>query len=289
MIWKARHFEFRFPRPAVIMGIVNVTPDSFSDGGRFLAPESAIEHGMELVRQGADILDIGGESSRPGAESVTESEELRRVIPVIEALASRVSVPLSVDTVKPGVAEAAFRAGASIVNDIAANRGDLEIWRIAARFQAGYVAMHMQGTPRTMQVAPRYNDVAGEVFSFFRETLSRMGQAGLGADHVALDVGIGFGKSPDHNLELLGRMALFTQIPRPRVLGVSRKSFLGHLAGASVDHRLPGALAVSCLARQEGVEVYRTHDVAETVQALRVADAVLARRPAGSSQKHGIA
>ena len=289
MVWKARHFEFCFPRPAVIMGIVNVTPDSFSDGGRFLAPESAIAHGIELVRQGAEILDIGGESSRPGAESVTEDEELRRVIPVIEGLASRVSVPLSVDTVKPGVAEAALLAGASIVNDIAANRNDSELWRITARFGAGYIAMHMQGTPRTMQVAPHYDDVASEVLSFFRETLARMAQAGLGADHVALDIGIGFGKSPDHNLELLARMALFTQIPRPRVLGVSRKSFLGHLAGASVEHRLPGALAVSCLARQEGVEVYRTHDVAETAQALRVADAVLARRPADPSLKHGIA
>lgn len=288
MVWKARHFEFRFPRPAVIMGIVNVTPDSFSDGGRFLAPESAIAHGVELVRQGADILDIGGESSRPGAEAVPETEERRRVLPVIRGLAASVQVPLSIDTTKPGVAAAALEAGASIINDIATHRGEPDLWQLAAQTGAGYIAMHMQGTPQTMQAAPSYQDVSAEIFRFFQDTLARMAQADLPPEQVALDVGIGFGKSLEHNLELLARMALFRQIPRPRVLGVSRKSFLGHLSGASVCDRLPGALAVSCLARQDGVEIFRTHDVAETVQALRVADAVMARRPTERPHEHGI-
>ncbi len=278
MLWKARHFDFRFPRPALIMGIVNVTPDSFSDGGRFFSTSDAVEHGLSLVQAGADILDVGGESTKPGALPVSEAEECRRVLPVIRELATRTHVPISIDTMKPGVAEAAMNAGASIINDVAAHRSDPALWRVAAQFEAGYVAMHMQGTPQTMQAAPAYSDVTAEVLAFFQGVLAGVAKAGVASHHVVLDVGIGFGKALEHNLELLGHLAAFRQLGRPLLLGVSRKSFLGRLTGASVEDRLPGALATSCLARAAGVELFRTHDVAETTQALRVADAVLAHQ-----------
>jgi len=276
MLWSIRQHHYRFPRPALVMGVVNVTPDSFSDGGRFLDADAAVQHGLALVRQGADILDVGGESTRPGAPTVPETEERRRVIPVVRRLAELAGVPVSIDTMKPAIAEEALSEGASIVNDVAAHRADPAMWRLLARTGAGYVAMHMQGEPATMQEAPQYTDVTAEVLEFFRVTLDGLARAGVAADQVALDVGIGFGKSLEHNLELLARMPSFTQLGRPLLLGVSRKSFLGRLSGAPTHERLPGALAVSSLARARGVAVFRTHDVAETAQALRVTDAVLA-------------
>lgn len=276
MLWKARQFEFRFPRPALIMGIVNVTPDSFSDGGRFLNPDAAVARGLSLVEEGADILDIGGESTRPGAVPVPEDEERRRVVPVIRRLARETGVPISIDTMKASVADDALEAGASIVNDVAACRRDSGLWRLVAAAGAGYVAMHMQGTPATMQTAPEYGDVTTEVFAFFSSTVEALGSAGVSAEHVVLDPGIGFGKAPKHNLELLARMGAFTQLRRPLLLGVSRKSFLGHVTGAGIVDRLPGALAASCLARDRGVGIFRTHDVAATAQAMRVAEAILA-------------
>jgi dihydropteroate synthase len=279
MHWKARHFEFRFPRPALIMGIVNVTPDSFSDGGRFLSTADAVAHGLALVQAGADILDVGGESTKPGALPVSDPEERRRVLPVIRQLAAKAGVPISIDTMKPGVAEAALEAGASIINDVAANRTDPALWQVAAQSGAGYVAMHMQGNPQTMQEAPTYSDVTAEVLAFFRGILANLANVGVASPQVVLDVGIGFGKTLEHNLELLGHLATFRQLGRPLLLGVSRKSFLGRLTGAPVDGRLPGALATSCLARAAGVEIFRTHDVAETTHALRVADAVLSHQP----------
>ena len=209
------------------MGVVNVTPDSFSDGGRFLNPEAAVAHALELAGQGADILDIGGESTRPGAEPVSEAEELRRVIPVIEKLAAAVKIPLSIDTMKPAVAHAALQAGASIVNDVAANRKDDAMWRVAAEFRAGYICMHAQGTPQTMQKNPVYADVVREVGEFFGERLKRLNACGVAADQVVLDVGIGFGKTLEHNLQLLANLRSFTTMARPLLLGVSRKSFIG--------------------------------------------------------------
>ncbi len=277
MLWRTRNLEFRFPRPALILGVVNVTPDSFSDGGRWANVDDAVAHGLNLAREGADILDIGGESTRPGAVPVSEEEELRRVLPVIRRLATETPVPISIDTMKPAVAEAAIEAGAAIINDVAAHRTDPALWQVVARTGAGYIAMHMRGAPPTMQEAPTYRDVVGEVLRFFRGILARLAAAGVSTEQVALDVGIGFGKALEHNLELLGRMATFRQLGRPLVIGVSRKSFLGRLTGAPVDGRLPGALAVSCLARASGVEIFRTHDVSETAQALRVAEVVLAR------------
>jgi len=274
LIFRARQFAFTFPRPTIVMGIVNVTPDSFSDGGRFLEPASAVEHGLEQVARGAEIIDVGGESTRPGAEPVSEAEELRRVLPVIERLASRVKVPVSIDTQKPAVARAALQAGASIVNDIAANRADDELWRIVAEAKAGYICMHMQGTPQTMQLNPVYRDVVGEVRDFFVDRLERLKGAGVDAVQVVLDPGIGFGKTLEHNLQLLAGLERFTNLERPVLLGVSRKSFIGKLLGAEVGARLPAALACACLAIRAGAQMVRTHDVAETLQAARMTEAI---------------
>lgn len=278
MLLRARQFTFRFPRPALIMGIVNVTPDSFSDGGKFLDADRAVAHGLELVSQGADILDIGGESTRPDAQPVGETEELRRVLPVIEKLARQVKVPLSIDTMKPAVARAALAAGASLVNDIAANRADDEMWRAVSESGAGYVCMHMQGTPQTMQTDPSYKDLLVEVEDFFRERLRRLNDCGVTAEQVALDVGIGFGKSMEHNLQLLAGLRGFTTLERPLLIGVSRKSFIGKISGAGTDKRLPGSLACASLAVAAGAQIIRAHDVAETVQAVRVTEAVLRRQ-----------
>jgi dihydropteroate synthase len=278
MILRARQFEFKFPRPALVMGIVNVTPDSFSDGGQFLDTSAAVAHAVELVEQGAEILDVGGESTRPGALPVAEEEELGRVIPVIERLAERVRVPLSIDTIKPGVARAALAAGASIVNDVAANRQDDTMWRIVAEAQAGYVCVHMQGTPQTMQVHPVYSDVVREVGEFFEERLEQLRVCGVAREQVIIDPGIGFGKTLDHNLRLLGAVSSFRKSGRPLLLGVSRKSFIGKLLGAEMKARLPGALACACLAVAAGAQLIRAHDVAETAQAIRMTEAILAKQ-----------
>ena len=278
MILRARQFEFSFPRPALIMGVVNVTPDSFSDGGQFLDPNAAVARALELINQGAEILDIGGESTRPRAVPVNEAEELRRVLPVIEQLAGRVGVPVSIDTVKPAVARAALHAGASIVNDVAANREDAAMWHVVAEAQAGYVCLHMQGTPQTMQANPVYADVVREVGEFFSERIRRLNGCGVGRDQLILDAGIGFGKTPAHNLQLLGGLRSFARLERPLLLGVSRKSFIGELLGAEAAGRLPASLACACLAVEAGAQMIRTHDVAETVQAVRMTEAILASR-----------
>jgi dihydropteroate synthase len=278
MILRAGQFEFSFPRPALVMGIVNVTPDSFFDGGRFLDAEAAVAHALQLVEQGAEIVDVGGESTRPGALPVDESEELRRVLPVIKQLAGRIKVPISIDTAKPGVARAALAAGASIVNDVAANRADDGLWRRVAETRAGYVCMHAQGTPQTMQASPAYTDVVREVGEFFFERIQRLSDCGVGRDQIILDPGIGFGKTVEHNLQLLGAAGSYTGLERPVLLGVSRKSFIGKLLGAELTARLPGALACACLAVAAGVQIIRAHDVAETVQAIRMTEAILAKQ-----------
>jgi dihydropteroate synthase len=300
MLFRARQFEFRFPRPALVMGIVNVTPDSFSDGGKFFSPAKAVAHALELVAQGAEILDIGGESTRPGAEPVSEVEELRRVIPVIEKLAAiwwgeRPREPrleksrparedtrptrkpvLSIDTTKPAVARAALDAGASIVNDVAANRKDDAMWKVVAIFRAGYICMHAQGSPQTMQKNPVYKNVVREVRDFFRERLEKLNACGVSSDHVVFDPGIG--KTLEQNLQLLADLRRFKKLRRPLLLGVSRKSFIWKLTGAALNERLPASLACATLAVADGVQIIRAHDVAETVQAVRLAEALLARR-----------
>ncbi len=281
------------------MGVVNVTPDSFSDGGKFFSPAKAVAHALELVAQGAEILDIGGESTRPGAEPVSEAEELRRVIPVIEKLAKILNKPgrdalprvradrqvsptkailISIDTMKPAVARAALAAGASIVNDVAANRSSDAMWKVVAEFHAGYICMHAQGSPRTMQKNPAYKNVVREVGDFFRERLKQLDAAGISPEQVAFDPGIGFGKTLEHNLQLLADLRRFTKLRRPLLLGVSRKSFIGKLLGATLNERLPASLACATLAVADGVQIIRAHDVAETVQAVRMAEALPARK-----------
>lgn len=271
-------FRFRFPRPALVMGIVNVTPDSFSDGGQFMDARAAEARGLELEAQGAEIIDLGGESTRPGAAPVEEREEMRRVIPVIKQLSKRLKVPISIDTMKPVVARAALDAGASIVNDVGANREDEAMWLETARAGAGYVCVHAQGTPQTMQVNPSYADVSSEVERFFVERLSRMQNCGVALEQVILDPGIGFGKTLDHNLQLLGDLRRFAVTGRPLLVGVSRKSFMGKMLNVPAAGRLPAGLACAILAVESGVQIVRTHDVAETVQALRMAEAILAKR-----------
>jgi dihydropteroate synthase len=278
VIFRARQFEFVFPRPALVMGIINVTPDSFSDGGKFLDADTAIVHGLKLVEQGADILDIGGESTRPNAEPVGEDEELRRVIPVIEQLAPQIKIPISIDTMKPAVARAALAAGASIINDVAANRSDDAMWQIVSEYRAGYIAMHAHGSPPAMQINPACEDIVRDVEQFFQERLEQLNAGGISSGQIVFDPGIGFGKTLEQNLALLANLASFTKLRRPLLLGVSRKSFMGKLLGAEVNERLPASLACATLAVAAGVQFIRTHDVAETISAVRMAEAVLARK-----------
>lgn len=276
MTFNARQFAFHFPRPMLVMGIVNVTPDSFSDGGDYFDVEAAVAHGLAQVAQGADLLDIGGESTRPGAQLVTEEEELRRVVPVVERLAAQTRVPLSVDTVKPAVARAALAAGASIVNDVGAFRADREMGRTVAEFRAGYVLMHALGLPGIMPAESTGGDVVRAVNEFFSARLAMLvDECGLAPEQVVLDPGIGFGKTLAENLQLLGNLGSFTKWGRPLLLGVSRKSFIGKVTGAGLAERLPGSLACAALAVPAGVNLVRVHDVAETVQAVRVAEAIV--------------
>jgi dihydropteroate synthase len=253
-----------------VMGIVNVTPDSFSDGGRFLDAEAAIAHGLALVEAGADLLDVGGESTRPGADPVDDVEERRRVLPVIEALAAQARVPVSVDTTKASVADAALGVGARIVNDISAARTDPDLLGVVADRGAGYVVMHMQGEPRTMQDAPRYGDVVREVGDFLAERTEVARAAGIADGALALDPGIGFGKTAAHNLELLAHLDAFTaRFEAPIVVGASRKRFLGALLGDdAVDRREDGTLATTVWCVGLGARIVRVHDVRSTTRAI---------------------
>jgi dihydropteroate synthase len=256
------------------MGVVNVTPDSFSDGGLYLDPEAAVAHGAELAAAGAAILDVGGESTRGGAEEVPVEEELRRVLPVVEGLALA-GPEISVDTSKHAVAAAALEAGATIVNDVTALRGDAEMAAVCVSGEATVILMHMAGNPRTMQDDPRYEDVVGEVKAFLAERLEAALAAGIAEDRIWLDPGIGFGKTAEHNLELLRRLAELRELGRPLVVGTSRKSFIGRLDGSEAGDRLGGTIASSVLAAAEGADVLRVHDVAEVAQGVAVAEAIL--------------
>lgn len=272
MLFRARQFRFEFPRPALIMGIVNITPDSFSDGGKFLKPGTAVAHALQLIKDGAQILDIGGESTRPGAKAVSEREELRRVLPLLERLAGRISIPLSIDTMKPSVARAALKAGASIVNDVAANRDEGEMWEIVSEFRAGYICMH---APAILHQKQKQNNVVVAVENFFAGRMKKLRAAGILPDQVVFDPGIGFGKTPLQNLRLLAGLRRFTRLKRPLLLGVSRKSFIEKIVGGNVNERLPASLACAILGVESGAQIIRAHDVAETIQAVRMAEAVL--------------
>ncbi|HYZ29970.1 MAG TPA: dihydropteroate synthase [Thermoleophilaceae bacterium] len=260
----------------LVMGVVNVTPDSFSDGGLFLDPGVAIAHGHALARAGAQILDIGGESTRPGAQPVARDEELRRVLPVIVALADT-GARISIDTTKADVARRALDAGATVVNDISAFRFDPEMAAVTADAGATCVLMHMLGEPRTMQEHPRYENVVSDVKAFLEERLAFAVSQGISEHKIWLDPGIGFGKTLEHNLELIARLDEIVAIGRPVVFGASRKSFLGKLTGRQVDERLAGTIAANIIAYERGAHVFRVHDVAPTVDALRVAAATVRR------------
>lgn len=265
------------PRP-LVMGVLNVTPDSFSDGGRFLEPSVAVDHALRMVAEGANLIDVGGESSRPGAEPVEVSEELQRVIPVMEALARAIAVPLSVDTTKAEVARQAVRSGASIINDISALRLDPAMRRVAAESGAGVILMHMQGAPKTMQRAPEYADVVREVKDFLISSLREATKNGIEPERILLDPGIGFGKNLQQDLTLLAELGSLAEIGRPLCVGVSRKSFIGTVTDAALPDRLPGSLAAAVVAMMNGARLLRVHDVPETVAALKMATAILEHR-----------
>ena len=274
--WKIGDEIFDLDSRGWIMAVLNVTPDSFSDGGRFFDAEKAIEQGRKMIAEGANIIDVGGESTRPGSEPIEEAEEKRRVVPVIEELARQTRALISIDTSKARVAEAALEAGAKIVNDVTGGRGDPAMWRVLAKHHAGFILMHMQGTPRTMQVAPHYSDVVSEVADFFRHQSQRAIESGIDSMTLAFDPGIGFGKTLEHNLSLLRNLERLRLPGRAIVIGVSRKAFLGKISGnnGSVQGRLFPTVGFTSLLRFTGANILRVHDVGPNLEALRVADAL---------------
>jgi dihydropteroate synthase len=275
-LWKIGDKVVDLSKRGMIMGVLNVTPDSFSDGGEFFATDAAIASGIKMALEGADIIDVGGESTRPGAEPVSVKEELRRVIPVLEALRAKIDFFISIDTSKSEVANAALEAGASIINDITGGRGDEKMLSLAAKRKAAIVLMHMQGEPRTMQKNPHYEDVVTEVADFFRQQYGRALECDVDPMAIAFDPGIGFGKTLEHNLTLLKNLERLRVHDRPLVVGVSRKSFLRKLVDSSeMSERTAPTIALTAILRARGADILRVHDVKENVAALRVAEAVL--------------
>jgi len=278
LTWRLPRSELVLGRRTLIMGIVNVTPDSFSDGGRFLSPRAAVDQGLRLLEQGADILDLGGESTRPGAEPVSAAEESARVLPVIRGILDRrPQAVVSIDTYKAAVAEAALEAGAQIVNDVTALRGDPDMAGLVARRGAGLILMHMRGEPRTMQKDPRYEDVVAEVSAFLRERARAAREAGVAREAIVVDPGIGFGKNLEHNLALMRHLGSLRALGYPVLLGASRKTCIGQLTGREQPRdRLWGTLGAHVVGAALGADVVRVHDVAPLKEALSVADAILA-------------
>ncbi|MCZ2343553.1 MAG: dihydropteroate synthase [Bacteroidales bacterium] len=275
MHWLCREYRFTLGHRPLVMGIVNVTPDSFSDGGQFFDPDAAIAHGLQLVADGADILDVGGESTRPGSQPVPAVDELARVLPVVRELAKRTQIPISVDTTKASVARACLDAGAVIVNDITGLTGDPAMPALCAKTGAGVVIMHMQGTPQTMQVDPRYDDVTTSVRDFLSDRIAKLCDAGIPLEALTVDPGIGFGKTMPHNLQLLAHLAELRSLGRPIVLGVSRKGVIGTIINRERGDRLAGSLAVACFATAtHGADIWRVHDVAAHRDAARLYEAI---------------
>jgi len=277
--------RFRLERP-LLMGIVNVTPDSFFDGGRFCDPQRAVAHALRLVEEGADLLDIGAESTRPGALPVDEQEERRRLVPVVAAVAKAVSVPISVDTSKAEVAKAAIDAGAIMVNDVTALRGDSAMVGVVAQAGVALVLMHMQGTPDIMQHAPRYDDVVGEVAQFLAERVRYAIDHGVARDRIVVDPGIGFGKTLGHNLDLLANLRVFAELGYPLLVGPSRKGFIGQLTDQSVEARGWGTAGVVALVVEQGANILRVHDVGPMKDVAKVAVAIARRISAGVREQH---
>jgi dihydropteroate synthase len=276
--WKIGKRVFDVSRHGLIMGVLNVTPDSFSDGGEFFAADKATQRGLQMAAEGAHIIDVGGESTHPGSQPVTVAEELRRVIPVIENLRRKVDVPISIDTSKADVARAAIEAGASIVNDVTGGQGDDEMLPLVAETRSALIIMHMQGIPRTMQIQPRYGDVVAEISEFFRQQFTRAIGLNIDPMTIAFDPGIGFGKTVEHNLELLAQLEQLRPHDRVLVVGVSRKSFLSKLIGSpEISNRLAPVIALTSLLRARGADVFRVHDVKENVYALKASETILQR------------
>jgi dihydropteroate synthase len=270
MTWQLKTKTLSLESTPALMAIVNVTPDSFSDGGKFLSVPRAVEHALQLVEDGADILDIGGESTRPYSEPVSAAEESDRVLPVIEALVKETSIPISIDTSKASVAKAAVAAGAEIINDVTGLQGDPEMLRVAVETGAGVCAMHMQGTPQTMQDDPSYDDVVTDIVSYLRQRKAALLAAGIEPAKICLDPGIGFGKSHQHNIELVNRAEEFLTLESPILIGHSRKGFIGKLIGDKEVERDSGTLAITLLMATKGLHIVRIHEVAATRRALDV-------------------
>jgi dihydropteroate synthase len=274
--WKIGDRIFDVSKHGLVMGVLNVTPDSFSDGGKFLSAEKAVGHGLKMAADGAAIIDVGGESTRPGAEPVAGVEELLRVIPVVKELRAQIDTAISIDTSKAEVACAAVQAGGLIVNDVSGGRNDPEMMPLVAKNKLAFIIMHMQGNPRTMQIEPQYVDVVSEVADFFRQQYARALECGIDPMAIAFDPGIGFGKTLEHNLELLARLEELRVHNRPLVIGVSRKAFLAKLTGSSdMEERFASTVALTSLLRTRGADVFRVHDVKENVNAVRVTEAIL--------------
>jgi dihydropteroate synthase len=276
MLWQIADRAIDLSRHALLMGVLNVTPDSFSDGGEFFTTEKAVEQGMRMAEEGADIIDVGGESTRPGGEAVSAHTELSRVLPVIAQLRAKVSALISIDTTKAVVARGALEAGASIINDVSGGRADSKMMNLAAEKKAALIIMHMQGTPQTMQRNPHYDDVVREVADFFRQQYARALECGIDSMAIAFDPGVGFGKTVEHNLALLANLSRLRIDNRPIVVGVSRKSSLGQMIGsAEMSDRLAPTIAFTALLRERGANVLRVHDVKENAAALRVTERLL--------------
>ncbi|HVX13367.1 MAG TPA: dihydropteroate synthase [Pirellulales bacterium] len=268
--WRLRSTRLEFPSRPLVMGILNVTPDSFSDGGRFASTAAAIEHGLRLADEGADLIDVGGESTRPYSQAIEEAEELRRVLPVVQRLAETSKVPVSIDTSKSIVAREAVAAGAEIINDVTALTGDSRMLGVALETGAAVCAMHMLGTPQNMQDDPQYDDVVGEVLEHLRRRRNALLEAGIAADRIALDPGIGFGKTHEHNLTLVANCHRFHELGCPLLVGHSRKGFIGKIIGDKTADRTAGTLGVSLALANQGVQILRVHDVAPTLHALKL-------------------
>ena len=271
--WLCRDRVLMLGERTIVMGILNVTPDSFSDGGSFSNPSAAVEHALEMAAQGADIIDVGGESTRPGAEPVPVSEEIARVVPVIEQIRAQSDVFISIDSMKAEVALQALNAGADIINDVSALEADPVMAEVAEKMRAGIVLMHMKGSPKTMQESPSYGDVVKDISSYLRARLDYADQNGIHRDRIVIDPGIGFGKTPEHNLALLRRLPVMSECDRPVLIGASRKSFIGHVTGRDDPvQRKSGSLGVAAWAIFQGAHILRVHDVIDTCDICRVMD-----------------
>jgi len=272
---RGKSFSLNLAERVHVMGVVNVTPDSFSDGGLYLQPDEALRHALALVKDGADIIDVGGQSSRPGSSPVTEDEELKRVLPVVEMLAEEWPGPISIDTSSSRVARETLAAGAGIINDISAFSNDPEIAGVTADHDAACILMHMQGTPATMQASPSYDDVMGEICGALAEAVAAARDAGLGDDQIAVDPGIGFGKTTEHNLAILKHLPELAVLGKPIAIGTSRKGFIGNVLDLPIEERLEGTLATAAYAVAQGARIVRVHDVKPTVRAVRMVEACI--------------